>query len=350
MIKVLCSNNFVKKTNMKYKVILPAALFIISVFTSCVSSKKYQELQTNHKNCISENVELKSKNLEATTKLNELTALSERYKKENDLLTSDSAKNGVKYRKLNADYEKLVAQYDTLLQVNLRLMKGNKFETQKLIAELEKTKETLQKKEDELKKLEKELDFRQGKLNEVQGLIKEQQQKFNELQSILDKKDSVVKALKNKVSEALLGYENKGLTVNQKNGKIYVSMEESLLFESGKYEVTTKGVDALKKLAKVLEANTDINIMVEGHTDNIPYKPNAQLLDNWDLSVKRATTVIRILLSNSAITPERIIASGRSEYIPVDKANTSEARAKNRRTEIILTPKLDELLKIIESN
>ena len=106
----------------------------------------------------------------------------------------------------------------------------------------------------------------------------------------------------------------------------------------------------LKKLSKVLEANVDINIMVEGHTDNVPYKGTDQLLDNWDLSTKRATTVIRILLGSSGIKPERITAAGRSEYVPVDKANTSETRSKNRRTEIILSPKLDELLKIIENN
>lgn len=184
----------------------------------------------------------------------------------------------------------------------------------------------------------------------MQLKLDEKQQKLNELQNILDKKDSAVKALKNKVSEALLGYENNGLTVKQMNGKVYVSMDEALLFASGKYEVASKGADALKKLAKVLESNVDINIMVEGHTDNVPYKGTDQLLDNWDLSVKRATTVIRILLSNSGIAPVRITAAGRSEYFPVDKTNTSEARSKNRRTEIILTPKLDELLKIIESN
>jgi chemotaxis protein MotB len=138
--------------------------------------------------------------------------------------------------------------------------------------------------------------------------------------------------------------------VKQKNGKVYVSMEESLLFASGKYEVTAKGADALKKLSKVLESNVDINIMVEGHTDNVPYKGTDQLLDNWDLSAKRATTVVRILLNGSGINPERITAAGRSEYAPIDKANTPEARSKNRRTEIILSPKLDELLKIIENN
>lgn len=323
---------------------------LIVLLNSCVSLKKYNELQSSHKTCTDENTGLKAKNLEYFTLITEQSANNKQLKKQNDLLISDSAIIGTKYHNLLREYEALNESYDSLVSQNLVLMKGNKFETQKLITELEKTKENLQKKEDALKKLEAELDSKRTKLNDLQISLDEKQLRLDELQSILDKKDSVVKALKNKVSEALLGYENKGLTVKQKNGKVYVSMDESLLFASGKYEVTPKGTDALKKLSKVLESNIDINIMVEGHTDNVPYKGTDQLLDNWDLSTKRATTVIRILLAGSGINPERITAAGRSEYVPVDKANTPEARSKNRRTEIILSPKLDELLKIIENN
>jgi len=323
---------------------------IILLFNACVSLKKYNELQANHKNCTDENTGLKSKNLEYFTLITEQTASIDKMKKQNDRLLADSVKMGTQYRDLLHKYQDLTDAYDTLVTKNMELMKGNKFETQKLIAELEKTKENLQKREDDLKKMETELDSKRKSLNELQASLDEKQLRLDELQSILNKKDSVVKALKNKVSEALLGYENKGLTVVQKNGKVYVSMEESLLFPSGKYEVTAKGSDALKKLSKVLETNVDINIMVEGHTDNIPYKGTDQLLDNWDLSAKRSTTVIRILLAGSAINPERITAAGRGEYVPIDNANTPEARSKNRRTEIILSPKLDELLKIIENN
>lgn len=322
------------------------ALFL----TSCVSLKKYQEKESGYKNCIEENTSLKSQNLEYSTKLNELTAVANDLRKHNEILITDSVRNGLKLRELTQKYQELNQAYDTLVSSNVKLMKGNKYETQKLISELEKTKEALQKKEDDLKKLESELNSKLANLNDLQSKLDEKQKHLDELQSILDKKDSAVKALKNKVSEALLGYENKGLTVKQMNGKVYVSMDEALLFASGKYEVAPKGADALKKLAKVLETNADINIMVEGHTDNVPYKGNDQILDNWDLSVKRATTVARILLKNTSIAPIRITAAGRSEYFPVDKANTPEARSKNRRTEIILTPKLDELLKIIESN
>ncbi|MEI6124456.1 MAG: OmpA family protein [Bacteroidota bacterium] len=320
------------------------------MLTSCVSLKKYHEIEATHKSCVDENTELKNKNMEFGTKINEQSALLDKLSKQNKVLVSDSSRTGAKLRDIVSKYEDLSTSYDSLMSNSLLLMKGNKFETQKLIAELENSKEVLQKKEDDLKRLEANLNEKMNNLNELQTKLDEKQLRLNELESILQKKDSVVKALKNKVSEALLGYENKGLTIKQKNGKVYVSMDESLLFASGKYEVTPKGIDALKKLAKVLEANVDINIMVEGHTDNVPYKGTDQLLDNWDLSAKRSTTVVRILLTNSTINPERITSAGRSQYCPVDNANTSDARAKNRRTEIILSPKLDELLKIIESN
>jgi chemotaxis protein MotB len=170
------------------------------------------------------------------------------------------------------------------------------------------------------------------------------------MQKILDRQDSTLIALRTKVADALRGYENNGLTIVNKNGKIYVSLDEKLLFSSGSWQVDPKGVEALKKIAKVLENNTDINVMVEGHTDNVPYRGSGQIKDNWDLSVMRATAIVNVLVMNSKISPSRIIAAGRSEYIPVDVANTTEARAKNRRTEIILTPKLDKLFQIIESN
>jgi chemotaxis protein MotB len=147
----------------------------------------------------------------------------------------------------------------------------------------------------------------------------------------------------------LLGFQDNGLTVSTKNGKVYVSLEERLLFESGSTVVDAKGVDALKKLAKVLEREEDINVLIEGHTDNVPIK-SASIKDNWDLSVLRATSIVRIITSNSKVDPRNLTAAGRGEYFPIDKANTPEARRKNRRTEIIITPNLDELFKIIGSN
>ena len=136
-----------------------------------------------------------------------------------------------------------------------------------------------------------------------------------------------------------LGFENNGLTVTQKDGKVYVSLDEKLLFKTASWDIDANGRNALKKLAGVLERNPNIQVTIEGHTDNVPYNPggSSQLRDNWDLSVKRATTVVRVLLEGSKINPTRLIASGRSEYVPADERN-SAGQAKNRRTEIILTP------------
>jgi chemotaxis protein MotB len=157
-------------------------------------------------------------------------------------------------------------------------------------------------------------------------------------------------ALKEKIKSALQGFEGSGLEVYEKNGKVYVSMDEKLLFASGKFNIDDKGKDALRALAKVLEADVEISITVEGHTDNVPYSPasSSQIRDNWDLSVMRATTVVKTILEYGKINPERLTASGRSQYLPVDESDTKEARAKNRRTEIILTPRLDALFEVLK--
>ena len=147
-----------------------------------------------------------------------------------------------------------------------------------------------------------------------------------------------------------MGFENNGLTIEQKNGKVYVSLDESLLFASGKYDIEKKGKEALNSLGAVLEKNSDVNVLVEGHTDNVPYSGSGILKDNWDLSVKRATSVVKIILETNDINAQRLTAAGRADYIPIASNDTKEGRAANRRTEIILTPKLDELMKLLESN
>jgi chemotaxis protein MotB len=166
---------------------------------------------------------------------------------------------------------------------------------------------------------------------------------------MLAQKDAEVKALKNKVADALKGFEDKGLTIHEKNGKVYVSLDEKLLFASGSWEIDNKGKEALTELGNVLATDKDINVVIEGHTDNVPYKGSGNVKDNWDLSVLRATSVVKEILKNGNISPQRVTASGRGEFVPVDNDDSKEARAKNRRTEIILTPKLDELFQIIDS-
>lgn len=170
-----------------------------------------------------------------------------------------------------------------------------------------------------------------------------------ELQRILDEKDAATNALRKKVADALLGFNSQDLQVNVKNGKVYVSLSEQLLFKSGSTKVDPKGQEALKKLATVLQEQKDVNVVVEGHTDNVPMRPTGGIQDNWDLSALRATDIAR-LLTASGVEPSRITASGRSQYVPVAANDSPQDKARNRRTEIILTPKLDELFQILDGN
>jgi chemotaxis protein MotB len=172
-----------------------------------------------------------------------------------------------------------------------------------------------------------------------------------EMQRILEQKDAATKALRQRVSDALLGFNAQDLQVNVKNGKVYVSLSEQLLFKSGSTKVDPKGQDALKKLAGALKDNKDVNVLVEGHTDNVPIKGQTAsgARDNWDLSVMRATEITRIL-TTAGMSPAQVTPSGRAEYLPVAANDTPSNKAMNRRTEIILTPKLDELFQILNQN
>jgi chemotaxis protein MotB len=201
-----------------------------------------------------------------------------------------------------------------------------------------------------LSQREKDLLESEKKINELKNNLLERESRVKELEKVLSDKDKAVNDLKNKVMGALLSFKEKDLTVNVKNGKVYVSLSEQLLFKSGKTDVDAKGKDALKKLAEVLKEQKDITVMVEGHTDNVPISEGTVgLKDNWDLSVLRATEIVRIL-TGSGVDPTKVVPAGRGQTTPVAEGNTAEARQKNRRTEIILTPKLDELFKILDNN
>jgi chemotaxis protein MotB len=187
----------------------------------------------------------------------------------------------------------------------------------------------------------------QNQLNQSKETLQEQQQRLQLLQNLLVKQQTESMELKNKMSEALNSFNSNELTVTQKNGKVYVSLSEALLFPSGSAVVNPRGVDALAKLAAVLNLNPDISINIEGHTDSIPI--HGRYKDNWDLSTARANAIVRILVNNYKVDPLKVEASGHSKYDPVDVNSTSEGRARNRRTEIILSPKLDEMYKLLES-
>jgi chemotaxis protein MotB len=324
------------------------ALLILTMI-SCVSGRKYGNLQDTSRHFMNERDAFKTDNIGLEMKNRELEAKIASLEKEIGTVKEDISKAQAEHDKALADYNSLSARYNELQSAQDDLIKGNVKETQRLLGELQAAQDNLQKKEDLLRQLSQNLDSKKASLDELTFELDKRNQRLAELEKILDAQKRIVQDLKSKVSEALLGYENNGLSVSMKNGKVYVSLDEKLLFKSASWDIDANGRKALKKLSGVLEKNPDIQITIEGHTDNVPYNPGSgQLKDNWDLSVKRATTVVRTLLEDSKIDPKRLTASGRSEYIPVDPRNTSDARQKNRRTEIILTPDLTELYKLID--
>ncbi len=325
-------------------------LIIISAIVSCVPQRKLEEEQAKRANCDKELAALKITSQECEAKLTEagkkladnlrqITGLQ----KDTSMISENCHRFVSKYDQLNQINEQLLDKYNHLLA-------GNAADTKKLSGELQLTQEQLLKKQDELKLLETQLNAQKKNLEELTAELKKREARVTELEGVLKKKDDAVNDLKKKLTDALFGFEGKGLTITQKNGKVYVSMEENLLFASGSTTVEAKGIEALKKVAKVLEQNSDINILIEGHTDDVPMTGKGDIKDNWDLSVMRATSIVKIITKNSSVDSRRLTAAGRGEYFPIDPAKTAEARKKNRRTEIILTPKLDELFKVLETN
>ena len=323
--------------------IIPIAFCIISLFSACVTKQKYQELESKYKACTDELTFTTAEKIDFENNTKELSQEVALLTTKIEKLRSDTLSLSRRLRQSERDFNKSKRDYDDLLKDFAELNLTNNNEVTKLLSDLDKIKTQLKEREEELNRQTNELEL-------INISLIDKEIKLNELQKILDQKNAEVKALKDKVVQALKGFENSGLNVYEKNGKVYVSMDEKLLFATASWEIGTEGERAIKELAVILENDPNINILIEGHTDNVPYKGSGQVKDNWDLSVMRATSVVKSLLKNGKIDPKRISASGRGEYFPIDPQDNTEARAKNRRTEIILTPKLDELFQIIESN
>ncbi len=335
--------------------IIVLAVVVSFLASSCVTSKKYKELQGKRDNCETENQKLKEENMLLKTSGSELGNKVKMYESMVKNLVADTTEIGKAFRKVSYNYETLNENYNDLLTKYNNQLKGSQDETSKILKELQKAQQDLMRREDSLSVLEKQfaakktaLDKLSQQLTVAQANLSEKEAAYEQLRKELNAKDSLMNALKNSVSEALVGFENNGLTVTRKGGRVYVSMDEKLMFASGSFTVNAKGQEALVKLAKVLESKGDINILVEGHTDNVPFNGGGQLTDNWDLSVKRATSIVRVMTTNSKIDPKRITAAGRSSYVPVGTNETPEGKAKNRRTEIILMPDLDKLMEIVK--
>lgn len=324
-------------------------LLVISlfIFASCVPQKEFKKMRQQKEQCLEVNDSLKERNRKLEINNKELKSRIDVLEDRTERLASDSLKRAEKFVSYQQENERLRNKYEDLKNTQEKLLKGTNEETKKLLKEVQSSQEKLQQKENRLEELEQDLASERSRLNDLRGELNQKQARLVELEQMLNRKDSMVNALRQKVSDALYGFRGEGLDVKIKNGKVYVSMEEKLLFPSGSTEIDPRGKEALQQLAQVLERHKDINIMVEGHTDNVPVISNPSMQDNWDLSVKRATAVIRILLQNSNLQGERIIAAGRSKYLPLEPNTTEAGKRSNRRTEIILTPKFGELLEIL---
>lgn len=237
-----------------------------------------------------------------------------------------------------------------LLKGNIEGLKGNISDLNKSITNIEKKYNELSgEKLSESEQFNLALKQKSDELKEKERILAEREKTLNELRQVIARQDSITNRLNNILRDALLGFKSDELSVEIKNGKVYVSMSDKLLFKSGSAAVEEKGKEAIKLLAGVLDKNPDIDILIEGHTDNVPIK-TAVYRDNWDLSVARATSIVRILTDEYKILPTRLTASGKGEFWPRASNETPEGRASNRRTEIILSPKLDEIMQLLKTN
>lgn len=342
-------------------------IFLLSILvafmtTSCVTTKKYDQQKALVSKYIDEKEDcketLKSTEMllnETTEKLNTRTNENNSLRKDVSNLTKTSktlsqlAEEEKQLRqKTNKDYEQHM-QSSSKKEENLTqdLAEKERLLTNKEAALISIQKD-LEKREAELKNIRLELVKKEGNLNTLQSNLNEKSIRIEELESKINAQNSAMNSLKNNVTTALKDFTSEDLTVSEKDGKIYVSLSEKLLFKSGSFILDQKGTDAIVKLADVLAKQKNVDIVVEGHTDSDPFKGSGALVDNWDLSVKRATSVVRILERNN-VPKHKIVASGRADNIPITENSTKEEKAKNRRTEIILSPDLKNLMDLLQS-
>jgi len=320
----------------------------VALLGSCVPTSEFTQLSQKSSTLQIERDDLMADNERLTVENREMGAKINFVEKQQEKFVEDSIRIYKQVTKLQNDIAQLDRQYKDLESTHEELLRGNARETRRLLNELQTSQEDLARKQQLLKELESNVNGQRQDVNRLQAELEARNARLMEMEDMLYQKDRILDDLRQKVADALLGFEGQGLTVTRKDGKVYVSLDEKLLFRSGSTVVDPNGVRALKQLAVVLANNQDIDIMIEGHTDDVPFRKGASIKDNWDLSVMRATSIVRILLEGSGIEPTRLTVAGRGEYLPVDAASTTEARRKNRRTEIILSPDLSEVFKILE--
>ncbi len=318
-----------------------AALAVVA--SSCVPGRQFNELESRFDETREENRVLSERLDEVESDNARMSEDLADFHRRVSRLREDTTALGIQLRRLQSAHDQFVRQSEQLMQ-------GQTEETRQVLARLQETQADLQRREDELMRATRQMEDKEASLNLLMAEVEEKERRVVELEDILQRQDSLVRSLRTAVSNALLGFRDEGLSVEIRNGKVYVSMEERLLFATGSTRVDSQGERALSELSAVLAQHPDVNIMVEGHTDDVPFRPGGPIQDNWELSVLRATSILRILLASGDIDPQRVIAAGRGEFQPIDPADSPEARRRNRRTEIILTPQLDELFQIIEQH
>ena len=301
-------------------------LLVLALSTSCVSKKIYNDLESKFTDLKKENRSLADENADLLKAKNQLEL-------DRDGLTSDLSKSKAELGKLKADYAAAQNKFKVLQDSYAALEKNS---GDALQSNMKKNRDLL----DQLDEKGKALALEQERLSKSA-------QRLQELEDLIAAKEASMKKLKETLSKALNSFEGKGLTVEQKNGKVYVSMENKLLFNSGSWAVGSEGKKAVIEVGKVLGDNPDISVLIEGHTDDDAFTASGPIADNWDLSTKRATAIVAILGENKKINKQNLTAAGRGEFSPLGSNATAEGKAKNRRIEIILTPRLDEISKML---
>ncbi|MEN8764822.1 MAG: OmpA family protein [Wenyingzhuangia sp.] len=312
------------------KVVFSIVVFLL--LTSCVTkqrflelSNRYDEMSETNADLIAQNDKLIEDEIEKNKEISGLQNLKRSCVQQSERLKKQLAAALNQKQKLQEAYDLLASNSSSEISSKVK-------ENQNLSNELAEKETSLFEKEAYLAKLTSALDTRSKRIKDLEALIAS--------------KEAAMQQLKRAISSALKGFEGKGLTVEQRDGKVYVSMENKLLFGSGEWSVGAKGRSAVVKLAEVLVNNPTIDVLIEGHTDNDPYRAGGVIQDNWDLSVKRATAIVRIL-QDTNVSPKQITAAGHGEYVPVATNKTLAGKAKNRRIEIILSPNLDEVVKLL---
>ncbi len=319
---------------MKMKFLLFIAISMFAI--ACVPLKKYNDVAEKARLCEEELNGIKDKAISYEHKANELESQYNLLVNDATKLKQDTTDLGERLRLMKTQYQKMVDQnilYEKRIEDDRATVAKSAGSMQ---AEMDSKSVELQRKQDELKELEEEL-------FQKQKLLIEREKRVSELEEMIQRKDEAVKLLKKKIADALLSYKNRGLSVEERKGKIYVSLEAKLLFKTGSTSVEAEGKKAIIDLAKVLENEKELEVIVEGHTDSDKLTSPNHPKNNWELSVLRATSVVEIMTANTIINPSILMAAGRSEFHPLDPSD----KAKNRRIDIIISPNLNPLFELI---